>query len=181
MARSSRFPDAIVPIGRGFEWDHAGDTPFLRQLVAELRNRYPTRSGRVSIVGMSGGARMACHFASSYPDEVSMVGAVAGLRSPDGPAGGRPVPVLAFHGTADRINPYDGSGTARWRESVPDAARAWAEANGSVSGADHDGRQPDAQPHHLRPPTASPPRSPCGPPRAPATPGRAPGWGRSSG
>ena len=30
----------------------------------------------------------------------------------------------------DRINPYEGSGTQRWNESVPDAARAWAQANG---------------------------------------------------
>jgi polyhydroxybutyrate depolymerase len=38
--------------------------------------------------------------------------------------------VLAFHGTADRINPFAGSGNERWNESVSDAAAAWAQALG---------------------------------------------------
>ena len=42
----------------------------------------------------------------------------------------RPVPVIAFHGLADSINPYTGGRSERWSESVPDAARAWAAANG---------------------------------------------------
>ena len=54
---------------------------------------------------------------------------MAGLRSPGVPVH-RPVPILSFHGTNDRINPYAGSGTQRCNESVPDAARAWALANG---------------------------------------------------
>jgi polyhydroxybutyrate depolymerase len=58
-----------------------------------------------------------------------MVGAVGGLRAPVRRPS-RPVPILAFHGTADRINPFNGGGNPRWVESVPDAARAWAEANG---------------------------------------------------
>ena len=41
-----------------------------------------------------------------------------------------PVRVVAFHGTRDRFNPFDGGPTARWRESVLDAASAWASANG---------------------------------------------------
>ena len=129
------FPEAIVPVGSGFEWDHDGDMPYLRQLVAELRGCYPTPTGRVCIAGMSGGARMACHFASSDAEAVTMVGAVAGLRAPEGTAPSRPVPVLAFHGTSDRINPYEGSGSARWDESVPEAARRWAVANGTPSQA----------------------------------------------
>ena len=124
------FPQAIVPAGSGFEWDHQADMAYLLQMAAELRRRYPTAHRRVCITGMSGGARMACHFAATEPGAVAMVGAVAGLRAPDGPPVSRPVPVLAFHGTADRINPYAGSGTARWGESVPEAARRWAIANG---------------------------------------------------
>jgi polyhydroxybutyrate depolymerase len=38
--------------------------------------------------------------------------------------------MIAFHGVADRINPYAGGRSDRWSESVPDAARAWAAANG---------------------------------------------------
>jgi polyhydroxybutyrate depolymerase len=72
---------------------------------------------------------MSSLFASVHPELVQAVGAVAGLRSPGVPVR-RSVPILSFHGTNDRINPYGGGGTQRWNESVPDAARAWALANG---------------------------------------------------
>jgi polyhydroxybutyrate depolymerase len=126
------FPEAIRPIGRGYEWDHDGDLTYLSTLVDHLAARFPSAGGGVCMTGMSGGARMSCRFASHRPEVVKMVGAIAGLRAPDA-SKDRPVPILAFHGTADRINPYDGSGTARWNESVPDAARQWAVANGADS------------------------------------------------
>ena len=56
---------------------------------------------------------MACHFAAARSDVVRAVGAVAGLRAPRTRSLSQPVPIIAFHGTADRINPYGGSGTAR--------------------------------------------------------------------
>jgi polyhydroxybutyrate depolymerase len=127
------FPQAVQPIGRGYEWNHETDMDYVSRLVEHLIERFPTAGGQVCITGMSGGARMSCYFASLRPDVVSLVGAVGGLRAPSAPVLLRPVPVMAFHGTADRINPYNGSGTDRWRESVPDAARAWAAANGAAS------------------------------------------------
>ena len=123
------FPEAIQPIGPGFEWDPSQDVDYIAALTTELVSRHPTPAGRVLLTGMSGGARMSSLFASVHPESVQAVGAVAGLRSPTA-ALHRSVPILAFHGTKDRINPYAGSGTQRWNESVPDAARAWAIANG---------------------------------------------------
>ena len=123
------FPQAIVPIRAGYEWDPRHDVDYIAGLVAELLSRHRTPHDRVILTGMSGGARMSSLFASVHPELVQAVGAVAGLRSPS-VAVHRPVPILSFHGTKDRINPYDGSGTQRWNESVPDAARAWALANG---------------------------------------------------
>jgi polyhydroxybutyrate depolymerase len=130
------FPQAVQPAGRGYEWNFDADTAYLSGLVDDLCGRYSIGSGQVCISGMSGGARMSSHFASIRPDAVSLVGAVAGMRAPSTsqPAtrmSSRPVRILAFHGTADRINPYAGSGTARWNESVPDAAQQWAAANGA--------------------------------------------------
>ena len=83
---------------------------------------------------MSGGARMACALAAERPDLLAAVGAVAGLRSFARAPGTRPVPVLAFHGLADRINPYAGHSRAEWSASVPEAAAAWAAANGVAGG-----------------------------------------------
>ena len=73
----------------------------------------------------------------------------AGLRSPGVPVH-RSVPILSFHGMNDRINPYGGSGTQRWNESVPDAARAWALSNGITDAPTEVGGEPDAHPDDLR-------------------------------
>jgi polyhydroxybutyrate depolymerase len=124
------FPQAVVPHGGGFDWDHEVDTPYLTQLIDELRERYLPGGERVCLAGMSGGARMSCHVAWARSDLVGVVGAVAGLRAPPGPLPrGRAVSVVAFHGTADSINPYLGGRTDRWLESVPEAADRWAAAN----------------------------------------------------
>jgi polyhydroxybutyrate depolymerase len=128
------FPQAILPIGRGYEWDHHGDMDYLGHLITELLERHPTAADRVVLAGMSGGARMACYFASWRPEQISLVGAVGGVRLPSAAHLARPVPIVAFHGTADRINPYPGSGNARWDESVEAAVHGWAAVNG-VDGA----------------------------------------------
>ena len=124
------FPQGCMPIGSGFEWDLENDSQFLLATIETLRERFPGVHPRVCATGMSGGARMSSRFGASHPDRVMLVGAIAGLRA-HRPAGwnGR-CRVVAFHGTADRINRFEGGATARWGESVLDAAKAWAEANG---------------------------------------------------
>jgi polyhydroxybutyrate depolymerase len=124
------FPEGSLPSGSGSEWDLRGDVAFLEAVVDRLREDFRPSSPQLGLTGMSGGARMASRFASLQTREVAVLGAVAGLRAPPGATVARPVRVVAFHGTSDRINPYAGSGTARWNESVMDAAIAWARANG---------------------------------------------------
>ena len=127
------FPQGASPLGFGFQWDLEADVEYLRELISWILVRYPEADRRVCIAGMSGGARMASRFASLHPEAVQVLGAVAGLRTPAQVRLEHPVRVLAFHGTADRINPFDGSGTERWNESVSDAAEAWARALGLPS------------------------------------------------
>lgn len=127
------FPEAGWPLGSGFEWDLEGDVEYLQVLVGWLLARYPEADRRVCLAGMSGGARMASRFASLHPEAVQVLGAVAGLRAPAQARLEHPQRVLAFHGTADSFNPFAGSGTERWNESVPDAAAAWARALGLPS------------------------------------------------
>lgn len=124
------FPAGGRPLRSGSEWDLLEDVAYLQALVGWVLDRHPEADQRVCIAGMSGGARMASRFASLHPESVRVLGAVAGLRSPARPRLEHPVRVIAFHGTADRINPLSGSGTERWNESVPDAAEAWAHALG---------------------------------------------------
>jgi polyhydroxybutyrate depolymerase len=128
------FPEGRLPGRRGFRWDLEGDAEFLAALATELVTLYPDAPRRVCASGMSGGARMACALGAARPDLVAAVGAVAGLRSFPRAPGSRPVPVLAFHGLADRINPYAGHSRAEWTASVPEAAAAWALANGLAGG-----------------------------------------------
>ena len=63
---------------------------------------------------------------------IAAIAPVSGLRWP-APCGGRAIPVLTFHGLADRQNTYDGKAEGRgdeWLESVPDALAGWAQHNG---------------------------------------------------
>jgi len=127
------FPQGGSPLGLGFQWDLEADVEYLGALIGSLRTRYPEADRRICIAGMSGGARMASRFASLHPEAVQVLGAVAGLRSPAAVRLEHPARVLAFHGTADRINRFAGGGAERWIESVPDAAAAWARALGLPS------------------------------------------------
>lgn len=124
------FPQGAWPRRSGFEWDLEGDVEYLAVLVSWLLTRHPQADRRVCVAGMSGGARMASRFASLHPESVRVLGAIAGLRAPAQTRLEHPLRVVAFHGTADRLNPFAGSGTERWNESVPDAAAAWAQALG---------------------------------------------------
>ena len=45
------------------------------------------------------------------------------------------MPVIAFHGTADPIDPYSGAGQAYWTYSVPVAAQRWASHEGCDASA----------------------------------------------
>lgn len=124
------FPQGSMPIGPGFEWDLESESQFLPATAENLGERFPGVLPRVCVTGMSGGARMSSRFGASHPARVMLVGAVAGLRAPSprkaGTAGAR--------GGVSRIRRPDrslrGGPTARWIESVLDAAKAWAGANG---------------------------------------------------
>ena len=136
------FPQGSLQSGSGSEWDLVSDDRFLRATVSTLQNQYPMAHPQVCVAGMSGGARMASRFASMHPDKVMVVGAVAGLRAPVRPMLEPPVRVLAFHGTSDRINAFGGGATDRWNESVVEAARAWADANGLSGEAEQEAVSP---------------------------------------
>jgi polyhydroxybutyrate depolymerase len=153
------FPQGSIRIDRqGAMWDPQVDVDYLTRVVDEVRTEFAGVDPRVCIAGMSNGAFMACAFAAARAEDVAVLAAVAGLRAPAEPPA-RPVPVVAFHGLLDRALPYQGGTGSRlnervvhrqnvrgghsaaWpgavrRQAVPDAALAWARANGveSVAG-----------------------------------------------
>lgn len=135
------YPQALITDGAGFDWNvpdqplvsgsmplrnAADDVAFLTQLPSVLARRYCIDVRRVYATGISGGGRMASQLACNAPDTFAAVAPVAGLRFPGPCATSRDVPVIAFHGTADPIDPYNGDGLAYWTYSVPVAEQRWA-------------------------------------------------------
>jgi polyhydroxybutyrate depolymerase len=135
------YPQALIPSGTGFDWNvpnvplsggakapagAANDVTFLEDVVKRLEAKYCINPHEVYATGMSGGGRMASQLGCDASNVFAAVAPVAGLRYPAPCPATRAVPVVAFHGTADRIDPYKGNGQAYWTYSVKVAASRWA-------------------------------------------------------
>lgn len=142
------YPQALIPDGAGYDWNVPGeplvggrsvpagaanDVEFLTRLVRVLERDYCVDPARVYATGFSGGARTASQLACDDSTVFAAVAPVSGLRHPNPCHASRPVPVIAFHGTADPVDPYDGNGQAYWTYSVPQAARDWSQQDGCSS------------------------------------------------
>ena len=116
--------------------DPAGpdDVAFVEALLASLERSICMDTGRLHAIGFSGGARFASELACMLPHRFASVAAVGGLRLPAGREGrcrdGRSVPIIAFHGLDDPINPYSGNGPPYWTYGVDEAVARWAARNG---------------------------------------------------
>jgi len=139
------YPQALIPAAGGYDWNIPGvpllggqyppasaanDITFLTGLVHALAARYCVDSSRVYATGMSGGARMTSQLACDASQTFAAVAPVAGLRLPSPCPAARPVPVIAFHGIADPVDPFNGHGQPYWTYSVPQAASRWAARDG---------------------------------------------------
>lgn len=145
------YPQAMIPVGVGYDWNVPGvplygnqpvpksahsDIDFLTELVRVLGGRYCIDARRVYASGFSGGARMVSSLACDASSEFAAIAPVSGLRRPYPCPTTRAVPVISFHGTADPINPYLGHGQPSWTYSVTQAAMDWGGQDGcSLPGA----------------------------------------------
>jgi polyhydroxybutyrate depolymerase len=133
------------PSGTGFpkRWNTRGpadqnsvdDVAFLSELMDTLSLQFNVDPQRIYVNGLSNGGGMSNALACLQPGRIAAIGGVAGayVEPTVGCNPERPVPVIAFHGTADRIVPYDGgaAGSSGWVfPAVPEWAAAWAERNG---------------------------------------------------
>lgn len=96
---------------------------FVRGLVEAVSATHAVDPRRVYACGMSNGGGLAAVLACELPDVFAAVGSVAGLYTYplDGSVRVRPVPLIAFHGSLDRIVPI-GGGVRRLRHDVPAVA-----------------------------------------------------------
>lgn len=135
----------VYPAGTGFpkRWNAGGatgdkavdDVAFLSDLIDALSHQFTVDPARIYVNGLSNGAGMSNLLACRLADRIAAMGGVAGAYTPpaEGCAPTQPVPIIAFHGTADPIVPYDGgaAGPQGWVfPAVPDWAAAWAARNG---------------------------------------------------
>jgi len=126
-------------LGRPERWyigpreDGAADIAFARALVADVSGIHAIDPRRVYATGISNGAQMSYRLACVAPDLVAAIAPVAGGYFAYGDCKtARPVPVVAFHGTADRLLPYGGHPPLML--PVHDWAMSWAARNGCASG-----------------------------------------------
>ncbi len=95
----------------------ADDVAFVGDLLDTLEADLCVDPARVFSTGISNGAMMSVRLGCDLSDRIASIAPVAGLYYPpfspdlaiEPPCSGtRPVPVIAFHGTADDTVPYDG-------------------------------------------------------------------------
>lgn len=88
----------------------AEDVQFLAALIDTLEAEYNIDPARIYANGMSNGGGMAFALSCGLSDRIAAVGMVAAAQQlpPDGCPETRPVPMIAFHGTADTIVLFEG-------------------------------------------------------------------------
>ncbi len=142
------YPQGAIRTSTGYDWNVPGvpllggkavpkgaadDVAFLSRLITVLEQHYCINPHDVDATGFSGGARMTSQLGCDLADRVAAIAPVSGLRFPSPCPGQRAVPVVAFHGTADPVDPYGGDGQAYWTYSVSEAAHRWAQHDGCLT------------------------------------------------
>lgn len=120
------------------------DLQYTRDLLDQLEAEQCIDLSRVYSTGLSNGAFMSSVLACTMSDRIAAVAPVAGVIRPEGCDPDRPVPVLAFHGTADPILLFNGGVGDRLGNVLPGiggdaAATPVAEDEPALPEADLDG------------------------------------------
>ena len=117
LSRWSRLADqhgfiVVYPSGTNVpkSWGGEQDVKFISVLIDKLEAEYNIDPARIYANGFSNGGGMALEVSCGLSRRVAAVGAVSAalLRPVKGCEDSRPVPTMAFHGTADPLAPYQG-------------------------------------------------------------------------
>ena len=127
------------------------DVAFVDQVITALETDLCIDASRVFAAGMSNGAMMSTRLACSLSSRIAAIAPVAGAYYPplldstpnETCPDTRPVPFIAFHGTADLVVPFNGGiglFSLFFRLAIdnttsdPDVIESWAAHNGCTSG-----------------------------------------------
>lgn len=120
------------------------DIKFVTDLLDTLQKELCIDGARVYAIGFSNGAFMASRAACELPDRITAIAAVGGLDYPQKGCG-VPVPVIAFHGTADEVVPISGGTVRAWQYAgAYEAFKHWAQNNDCIEPSDGVGIGGDA-------------------------------------
>lgn len=115
--------------------DPMKDVRFISELIDKLEASYNIDRRRIYANGLSNGGGMSFVLSCTLSDRIAAVGLVAAAQTLPWSwcTDHRPVPMIAFHGTADPVIPYNGGST--WISSglfpnIPIWVRKWARRNG---------------------------------------------------
>lgn len=136
----------VYPDGVGKSWNAlhgtgdaeklgVDDVGFVGALIDTLMERYTIDPRRVYASGMSNGGAFVHRLGCEMSDRFAAIASVAGQMAPELAAQCKPtdpVAVIDFHGTKDRIVPYDGGKTKGGGDllSAPATAEYWRSING---------------------------------------------------
>lgn len=137
----------VFPNGRGepVAWDAStgeegnADLRYIDALIDRVTARRCIDEARIYAVGLSNGAMMVSALACERSDRFAAVSMVAGILAPEPCDQARRVPILATHGTADPILPFDGGAGDLGRLEPGGGPPSTSAATGTSSAADLDG------------------------------------------
>lgn len=114
-------------------WDRPSpllEIAFVREVITNVSADLCVDAKRIFATGFSRGGFMSTWLGCGAPDLVAAIAPVSGMDEP--PAGCGPLPIMAFHGRLDKINPFLGGTSITGRKfagAIP-AMKSWARANG---------------------------------------------------
>jgi len=138
------------------------DLAFFGGLLDTVEQNLCVDQHRIFVTGYSNGAFMSSAIACQYAGRVAAVAPVAGIQALGDCHPSRPVPVVAFHGTADPFVHFDGTpskaaadlpapngkggtlgqaggtGVRKRGPSIPEQAARWARRNGCGTTPNHE-------------------------------------------
>ena len=114
------------------------DLQLIAALIDNLQTSYNIDPDRIYVNGLSNGGGTSYALSCALSDRIAAVGAVAPAitMSADLCPAAKPVPVVVFHGTADRMTPYEGGKNIIAPEPFPDIRKwlaNWARRNHCAS------------------------------------------------
>lgn len=136
----------VYPDGVGKSWNAmhgtgdaealgVDDVGFVGALIDTLMERYSIDPRRIYASGMSNGGAFVHRLGCEMSDRIAAIASVAGEMAPKMAAQCKPtdpVAVIDFHGTKDRIVPFDGGETGGGGDllSAPATVEVWRKLNG---------------------------------------------------